>query len=182
MKYILSFVFCFIFISALYASSREEVVKEFQSRLKQHQQRINQLFNSDFFNDDFDGFDSFGEIRKSAHTKVQWIEKPDEKILSLELGNQKDSPVDIEIKDGQITVKAEIKTEEISKNRQTGFESKSVSISSYHNVFSVPYDCDEKKAVIKQGKDGEVLIHFPKKLAHAKKKRRKAVKVDGKTI
>ena len=136
----------------------DDFFKQFHERFQKLQKdldkgqgkRLKKFFGEEGFFDNPNLFQSF----PSGESK--WIETPDEKILMLKLKTQKDSPVDIKIKDGTITIKAEI----INIVERQGMKSKSVS--SYRRVFSIPPNVDKKAAKIEKNEKGEILIKFPK--------------------
>jgi HSP20 family molecular chaperone IbpA len=178
-----------LLFSSLSFADRASDMQRLREHLLQQQQRLRQMFDDDFFKDDFSHFDKvfkdffgdrgfdddfftgpgfgqfFKQLRPFDHMgsgQAHWINTPNERTLVLKIKTQKDAPVDINIKDGVVTIKADIKEVVEHKDPQTGAISKSISMSSYNNSFSVPDDCDANKAQI-ENKNGEIVIHFPKR-------------------
>ncbi len=187
------------------SSDPQAILKAFRQQMLKHQKMMDKMFKSmeedffstglddDFFNDPlFRGGLNYGGLGGSLGSSLsEWREDESGKTLVLKMKMDKDNPVDIEIKDGQIRVKADIKEEVVHKDPNSGVESKSISRRVVNLNFAVPSDCDQKSAEIKQVGD-EVHIHFAKrKIAGGSKSpdsptklksSRKPIEVEGETI
>jgi HSP20 family molecular chaperone IbpA len=125
-------------------------------------QKLFDDIHKSFFNDDFHSamdFDSFFEDHESylkglngeqnSLFKSSWEETQEGRILKITPTN-KQSQLDIDIKDGMISIKG--KNESSKEKNQV--------ISKISSSFSIPVDVDAKKADI-QDKNGEIWIKFP---------------------
>lgn len=125
-------------------------------------QKLFDDIHKSFFNDDFNmgmEFDSFFEDHENYFKgltgeqnslfKSSWEETQEGRILKI-VPTNKQSQLDIDIKDGMISIKG--KNESSKEKNQV--------ISKISSSFSIPVDVDAKKADI-QDKNGEIWIKFP---------------------
>lgn len=101
-----------------------------------------------------------GLLMEFDHGQHEWSETETQRVLTLKLELQKDSPLDIKIENNQIRVQAKIEKETIN---QTDFgETRSLSVQQYARVFLVPEDCVADSVQI-ENIDGGVSLRFDKK-------------------
>ncbi|RLA63618.1 MAG: hypothetical protein DRQ88_00180 [Epsilonproteobacteria bacterium] len=86
----------------------------------------------------------------------------DENFIYLEfkLGEIDKNSLNLQIKDGNVTIKGQTKIENTTQNKFGS--STSISISSFHKSFPVPEEIQEEDVVIEH-KDGALILKFPKK-------------------
>jgi HSP20 family molecular chaperone IbpA len=98
----------------------------------------------------------FGDLDQGD---FEWLETPKTRVLVANLKLSEGAPLDIEIKDGQITFKGENRIEEVSETPHG--VSRSVRIQSLNRSFAIPSDVDGDKAQF-ENEEGKILVTFPK--------------------
>jgi HSP20 family protein len=135
------------------------------------------FFQSFFDNDDFFGEEVFDQMDKMTEEMMKQMGKgmhpqvgmDDAEIdrwedagfvyLRFKLGEIDKNSLNLQIKDGNVTIKGQTKIENTTQN-QFG-SSTSISISSFHKTFPVPDGVKEEEVQIEH-KEGALILKFPK--------------------
>ncbi len=119
------------------------------------------LFENFFQSDDFfrglRAQDPFGQMNTG---QFEWVETPKERLLIAKIEQNEDSPINIEIKDGQISFKGEVRIERVSEGGQG--QSRSVQVQRFNKSFSIPEDCDPEKVKF-ENEEGKIIVRFSKR-------------------
>lgn len=99
---------------------------------------------------------AFGNLEQGD---FEWLETPKSRILVAKLKLDDQTPLDIEIKNGQITFKGESRIEEV--NESAFGTSRSIRVQNFNRSFAVPTDVDADQAKF-ENEDGKILVTFPK--------------------
>ena len=137
--------------------------------------KMKDLFDQFSNTDDFDSFgDLFGKFEESllgGTRSGKWQESTGKRVLVLDIPIKKDTPLDIKITKGIITIKSKIiKKEEFID--QQGNRAVHQSSRVIHEQYHVPLDCVEKSAEI-ENKNKQIHISFKLKSSLNKKKIKK---------
>jgi HSP20 family molecular chaperone IbpA len=125
-----------------FGQTREEILQEFMKERKQMMQQMIQMFQDDFGGDDIlsDKMDPFGSNKsfKGAGSSVEIEEKyeTDGSISIIITPKKENMALDIQTKDGMITIKSEMNVEEENKKGSNSF--KSFSRSSFSRSIGIP--------------------------------------------
>jgi len=154
--------------------------KEELATLKEDKKPKRRSFFDSFFGggDDFFGEEMFDQMDQMAEEMMKQMgpgmggptalgngqlrRYEDESFVYLEfkLGHIDKNSLNLQIKDGNVTVKGQTKIENTTQN-QFG-SSTSISISSFHKTFPVPEDVKEEEVEVDH-KEGALILKFPKK-------------------
>ena len=168
-------VFIWIFFStnafAQSAQSREqqEMERQMNEIMKARQEMIKSLLDDS----GFQGFDkqfedmikrfdndSFGTAAEVDSGEVvgeyDWRETATQQILVLKVKQIKNKPLDIKIEKGQIILKGDVESVDLSKKKV-----KKISKVHFERTFGIPDGVDQTNPEFEQ-KDGELLIKFKK--------------------
>ncbi len=126
-----------------------EVQKEIQ-RILQEQMQMGNTLRPRGFGNAFD-HDFFEEVAPQSGGNIEWLENDKARILKVKMKMPADQPLDIKIAKNMINISGTIK----SAN----------GTSQFHQVVSVPSDCDGAKARIETDKEGYAQIILPKRFA-----------------
>jgi HSP20 family molecular chaperone IbpA len=134
----------------------------FEQMMQDMDQDIAKDLENFFQNGQFDTLlrssDIFGQMQIG---QGEWIETPKERILVLKFKSTENSPLDIKVENGKITIKGQIVVE-TKEQFAGGGESISRSVRSINQEYMVPEDVDAG-SVNFENKDGEILMKFTKK-------------------
>lgn len=149
----------------------EELVKLEEKKRPKKRSFFDSFFGGGFDDDVFDQMDQMAEqmmeqmgqgMAPTQMSDGELTRYEDDRYVYLEfkLGEIDKNTLNLEIKDGNVTIKGQTKIENTTKN-QFG-SSTSISISSFHKSFPVPQGVKEEEVVI-ENKDGAIILKFPKK-------------------
>lgn len=151
-----------------------DTMKEFKKLMDEvHSHSMDNFFNNDSMDKILKQMRPFDKMNAG---QVQWLETPKERILILKLDIQKDTPVDIQIKQDRVVVKTEV-TKKTEHKGPDGSVSTSSYTSHFNQTFDIPEDVDSKKAKV-DNEAGKITIKFPKVQVDTSKKRRELPKMD----
>ena len=146
----------------------ERIRKNMELRQKLHQKMLENLMQGnhdenlfrdmeEMFNDamkeSFGGSSSFSFSNDAQNFETEWQESSAGRTLLI-TPQTKDQKLDINVQSEMVTIKgkSEIKTPN------------GVTVSDFHNSFSIPQDCDSGKVKMDQ-KNGKIVMFFPWKSA-----------------
>lgn len=171
---ILIFMVCLVAYAYTDNKKKNPVVEEVDDlremlRLQnQMKTEIDRIFNNDDIKDSI--FGGLGDIKMelgSDFIETTWEETTKERILKIK-PKDKNTNLDISIKDGFISIKSKTEQKDQSKGQM---------ISSFSQSFNVPEDVDEKKAKIDQ-KGEEIIVIFPLRFGKSLKQDKIEMKKD----
>jgi HSP20 family molecular chaperone IbpA len=162
-----------VFSFNAYTQTREELIEEFMKERRKMMKQMVQMFQDDFNQDDFfkDDIAPFGKQKsyKSSGSSVEIQEKYEEdgSISIIIIPKRENMALDIQTKDGMITIKSEMKVEEESQTGKKSF--KTYSSSSFSRSISIPsgYKAKTPKA---EGKGIKISLVSTKKVKSILKK------------
>lgn len=139
----------------------DPTIREFFQMRQKLLDDVQKSFFSDHFNfQTFDHDDFFQNLNFESNSlySTSWTEDQNGRVLKI-VPSDKKTPLDIDIKEGVVTIKA----------KSEGDKGSNQVISNFSSSFSIPSDVEEKKANLTD-KNGEIWIHFPWKVGKLKNK------------
>ena len=138
----------------------DKIFKMQMQQMEQIQKQMDEMFKvfeqSNFGNSKMPVIFNSGGMMSSGI-----VDKKDHYEVALKIGKASNTKVNVEAKDGVLTIKVEQKKEAESKNGTYGVV-KSYSTSSYMQSFTLPKDADGSKADYEM-KDEKIIVKIPKK-------------------
>lgn len=125
-------------------------------QMEKDMQNYHSLFDDEHLNNFLRDSGLFTELNHGQHN---WIETKNERILVLKIEGQEDSPLEINVENGKVEVKGQVKVKETEQTPQG--ETTSVRISKIHKMYLIPDDCDPSSVEV-ENKAGEILVKFSK--------------------
>lgn len=138
----------------------DKIFKMQMQQMEQMEKQMNQIFKafeqSNFGNAKMPVIFNSGGMMSSGI-----VDKKDHYEVALKIGKGAKTKVNVEAKNGILSIKVEQTKEQESKNGQYG-TIKSYSTSSYMQSFTLPKDADGAKATYEM-KDDKIIVKIPKK-------------------
>jgi HSP20 family molecular chaperone IbpA len=139
-----------------FESMDDSIFRDMESMFEQQGSLLDQFFQGGGLRRLLEEGGVFGNLDQGD---FEWLETPNSRVLVANLQLSEGAPLDIEIKNGQITFKGESRIEDITESAFG--TSRSVRVQRFNRSFAIPSDVDADKAQF-ENEDGKILVTFPK--------------------
>lgn len=132
-------------------------LEEKRPSIAQNHRPFEHFFKDDFFNPNKDPFQELRRLRQEMNAWSDFAQREDDKYVyyELDLKGQKPKKVEVEVKDGQVSITGQVEQKREDDNNSSFFSS------SFHRSFPAPGNVDGEKFQMEQ-EGNKIIIKFPK--------------------